>query len=75
MQLTIRVGSAPNAWDDLLPEFRSEHRGWTTAGEFRCPYCWTAIGMNLKGQKPFLHAARHLREEHGKTPGDMARGL
>ncbi len=50
-----------SAWDKILPEFRSEHEGWTKAGEFACTKCGTQIGKNLKGQQPFASAAEHVK--------------
>lgn len=53
-----------SAWQHLKEEFRSPHRGWSTAGEFHCyfPGCMVSIGKNLRGEKPFLLAAEHLAE-------------
>jgi DNA-directed RNA polymerase subunit RPC12/RpoP len=55
-----------SAWDQLDPKYQSEHVGWTTDGEFACPYCGTSIGKNLKGERPFALARRHL-SKHGKV--------
>jgi len=49
-----------SAWDALLPEYRSEHKGWSKAGEFYCHLCSTSIGKNLRGEKPFWFASEHL---------------
>lgn len=59
-----RSGPVQSAWSRLLPQFKSEHVGWSTHGEFYCPYCDTQIGKNLRGQQPFLLASQHLKE-HG----------
>lgn len=58
-----RLGQKQSAWDSLLPEHRSEHVGWSKSGEFYCPHCSVIIGKNLRDEKPFLLASRHL-EEH-----------
>jgi len=52
------------AWDNLLAEYRSEHTGWSKAGEFYCPHCHTSIGKNLHGDQPFSLADKHLRDTH-----------
>jgi hypothetical protein len=49
------------AWEQVRPEFRSEHAGWSKSGEFYCPQCSTIIGKNLRGERPFLLAAEHVR--------------
>lgn len=55
-----------SAWDSILPEFRSEHAGWTKAGEYACTSCTTQIGKNLKGESPFglarEHATKHEKD-------------
>ena len=54
-----------SAWDALLPQFRSEHIGWSKAGEFYCPCCSTIIGKNLLGAAPILLASQHLTANQG----------
>jgi len=60
-----------SAWDGLHPSRRSQNVGWSTSGEFECPYCGTSIGKNLKGESPHALAREHLEEEHGKTWADV----
>ena len=48
------------AWEQLLPQYRSERVGWSKSGEFYCPHCSTIIGKNLRDESPFLLAAEHL---------------
>lgn len=56
-----------SAWSGLLPEYRSEHIGWSKAGEFYCPHCPTIIGKNLRDERPFLLASQHLSRKHPET--------
>ena len=58
-----------SSWDSLKPEYQSEHKGWSKAGEFHCPHCHTSIGRNLKGphgEQPFASAHRHMQEKHAE---------
>jgi hypothetical protein len=55
-----------NAWDELLPEYRSGNLGWSTAGDFYCPLCHTIIGKNLKGELPFYWVSVHLKTHGGR---------
>lgn len=65
-----------SAWAMLRPEFKSTQTGWSTAGEFYCPYCSTSIGKNLRGDTPYMLAMQHLQEHRGRgrksNPSDFS---
>lgn len=59
-----------SAWDLLSPENRSEHEGWTKAGEFACTNCGVSIGKNLKGERPIASALEHYNLHRLPPPSE-----
>jgi hypothetical protein len=54
------VSKKQTAWEKLLPEYRSDHIGWSKVGDFYCPKCDMILGRNGHGEKPHFHASAHL---------------